>query len=338
MSLRKGASVQRRKRRANGEQILVNPPGIPLHVGEVQIQPGSIPVNNPANDLEPRWLGRQGPLVYRTSNFVSEFGENPKQVVNSFIKSGVKKVRINSCQFLVSFYKLRTDQVLSYTTNDPSNGVQNRSITIPAGNYSKRELQSYFQRELLVGRLQFYTDNGNRTVFYILPESGGPQFTSFLINFTNAQDLKNALGYRPDPDIFVGQVSQEIFKSNGVATTGAKAVSTNHINLALPNAIHICSPNIHSLMRSRSLDMSTDQEQAQFIATVPITVNSGQYVYWQNANGEFYDCYGSGDFLFDNIGFCYNDGTAVDFKGAPWSIEVGYLIDDAGQLAGDITT
>lgn len=337
MSLRRGASLKpRRSRKRNADGVEVNVPGVPLQ--ELQIQPGTIPVNNPANDLEPLWLGRQGPLIYRTTNFISDTGENPKQVVANFNKSGVKKVRVNSCQFMVSFYKLQTDQTLQYTLINTAQGTQNLSIVIPKGNYSLRELQQYFKRELYQGRIQLVTNNANQSVLYVLPEPGADQFTTFTVNFTLCQNLKDALGYRSDSDIFVGSVSQTISKSNGVSTTGATATSSGHINLALPNAIHICSPRIHALIRSRSIDMSTDQMQNQFIATVPIYVNSGQFVSWQNTNGEFYDCYGSGDFLYDDIGFCYSDGSVIDFNGSPWMIEIGYLMDDAGQQAADITT
>ena len=90
-------------------------------------------------------------------------------------------------------------------------------------------------------------------------------------------------------------------------------------------------------MRSRSVDMGTEGTQNAFIATIPINVNSGQYVHWVN-NGEWYDCYGSGDLIFDELVFCYSDGKPIDFNGTPWSIEVGFQSDDAGPGAHDMQT
>lgn len=338
--LRRGASLRRRsqKRKANVAFKDTAKEQRERALFEYEIQPSVVPNQNPANELEPRWLGKQGPLIYRTSNFISETGENPKQVVGNFRKSGVKKMRVNSVQFMVSFYKLKTDQVLTYVLVNTAKGTQNLSITIPKGNYSKRELQTQFKRELHLGRIQMKTNAANQTVLYVIPETGDDQFTSFVVTFTACQDLKEALGFRTDADIFAGSVSQTISKSNGVATTGATATSSEHINLALPNSIHVCSPRLHNLMRSQSIDMSTDQEQNQFIATIPIYVNSGQFVSWQNPNNDFYDCYGSGDFGFDDIGFCYSDGSIVDFNGGPWTIEIGYMTDDAGSMAGDLIT
>lgn len=345
MSLQRGASAKRRatKRRANGAHV-INQPGIPLH--QLEIQPGMIPAENPANLLEPAWLGRQGPLVYKTSHFSSEIGENPKEVTNMFSKSGIKKIRINSVQFCVSFYKLRTDQILGYTIINTAQGQQDLSITIPKGNYSLRELQAYMKRELHRGRIQLAVNQANQSILYVRPEFSivndveveEDQFTSFIVNFTQCQDLKDALGFRTHPDVFVGGVSQIIERDNGTGTVGCTAVSTGHINLALPNAIHLCAPNIHNLMRSRSVDMSTDQlDSSAFIVSIPIRVNSGQFVSWQNTNGEFYDCYGTGDFLHGQLAFCYSNGEKVDFNGMPWSVELGYLNDDQGPQARDIS-
>lgn len=325
--LRKGASLKRRR-----DGAFVNGPR-----QHIQIQPGSVPVLNSANELEPAWIGKQGPLIYRTSSFISDTGANPKQCTNSFVKSGIKKVRINSVQFMVSYYKLRTDQQINYSVTTTVSGTNHYSITIPKGNYSKRELQTYFKRELHQGRLQFYTNAANQTVFYVIPATGDGTITALVISAL-PDDIKNALGFRTQALPLVGALSQTISKTNGSAVTGSTITSVEHINLSLPNTIHICSPRLHAIMRSRSVDMSTDGTQNAFIATIPVYVNSGQFVHWNNSNAEFYDAYGTGELLFDDVAFCYSDGSKVDFNGAPWMIEVGYMMDDAGPQARDLTS
>jgi len=238
---------------------------------------------------------------------------------------------------MVSYYKLRTDQQINYSVTTTGSGTNNYSITIPKGNYSKRELQNYFRRELLQGRLQFYTNAANQTVFYVIPAAGDGTITDFTIS-AMPEDLRNALGFRTQTGMLFGEKDQTISKNNGVPVTGATITSAEHINLALPNTLHICSPRLHAIMRSRSVDMSTEGTQSAFIATIPVYVNSGQYVHWNNTNAEFYDAYGTGELLFDDIAFCYSDGSKVEFNGAPWVIEIGYMMDDAGPQARDLIT
>lgn len=330
-SLKRGASLKRRpptkKRKRQHTTTNDAPPPI-------LIQPGSFPNRSAALDLEPAWLGQQGPLIYRTVSYVSEDGANPYQAINAYVKDGIQKIRLNSVQFLVSFYKFKTDQVIDYTQSGPGEGeLTSRSITIRKGSYSKTELIAYFQRED-TDHLQMAVSPYNGTVALYIPGT----YTGLLVNFTNAQDFKNACGF-DGADIRGSDASVDsndpLFMNGSVIDLKVSVRGTKYINLALPNTIHFCSPAIHQLLRSRSVDVSLSQAQNSAIASIPINVNSGQYVMWQNPNPDFYDCYGSGSFLFSELSFRYTDGTLIDFNGTPWSCEFGLQCDDVGSQGFD---
>jgi hypothetical protein len=313
--------------------LSLNRPLRPIAIPELlpQLQPP--PFTNPALTREPRWVGSQGPLVYRSLILTSPDGTNPYNLSWKTPKTGVRKIRVNSVRFPVSFYKIRTDETLVYT---PSGGSP-ISIPIYAGNYSFPEMRAYFARKSEKGFLQLYNTPGEQSLLTLLTENSQPM--DFSVDFSDAPDLKAALGYANQADTLSSNGFRWIVReAAGVAVTAGAIRSTNNYNFAAPNEIFVSAPSAKSLMRSRTIDLGTTVYHPNAMVAVPIDVCTGQFVHWINTIPDWFECYGSGEYMIDEIGLTMLDGSFLDFKGLPWSMELGLMTDDEGSQSKDITS
>ena len=198
-------------------------------------------------------------------------------------------------------------------------------------------MRAYFARKSEKGFLQLYNTPGEQSLLTLLTDNSQPM--DFSVNFSNAPDLKAALGYANQSNTLSSNGFRWIVRETaGVAVTAGAIRSTNNYNFAAPNEIFVSAPSAKLLVRSRSIDLGTTVYHPNAMVAVPIDVCTGQFVHWINTIPDWFECYGSGEYMIDEIGLTMRDGTFLDFKGLPWSMELGLMTDDEGSQSKDITS
>lgn len=201
---------------------------------------------------------------------------------------GVRSYRVNKVNIPYSFYNLKT-QTFSI------NGTQ---LTLPAGSYSAQSLATKLTSLItphVVISISYLTDTNKYLFSAAVPIQFDFTTATVAINYS----LQRALGF-----------------PNVLSPSGLSIESVNCVNLNASTNIYISSqalslnvPSIFNAMRS------------YVIQSVPIQVNSFNYIVWQNNLETVYSLQKDN---LDNIDLVlYDDyGAQIDLNGLDWTIEL----------------
>ena len=273
---------------------------------------------------------------YQIFHAYATTGQNPLSIQWTRPYTDITGVKLNRVTFPLSFLLFSADQTVSYTVT----GQGSSSITVPAGNYAFSELQAWFAQEATYLTLQIKKTAANFCMMYVLASSGTPSFT---LNFTSAPLLKQALGFSAFTNGTTVSTVQQVSRMLGTSVSGCGVVGTSTIVLSLPPFVYL-QVNTFASQRKLVTGMETgtgSSSLSNIVAAIPCDGNTGDVLTYEPTNQQFFDTHGSLDYLWETFSLLNPDGSAINFQGAPWDVEIGVNVSvvtpgemSTGRLGG----
>lgn len=191
-------------------------------------------------------------------------------------------------------------------------GVDN-VITVPVGNYSGAALAANIQASIAAISAGFtVTWNASTSSF----------------TFTQALAIAWSLTFSSKATMYyiLGFIAGTTTSATGA---GSSITSTVIANLTGPYYLYLNSRILGPLINFNLSDGNAAAAGGPQIARIPITVNKGSIIFYQDPNPDFFF-----DFFMKNAFETFDlylslgsdqDQTPLDMKGAPWSVKIGLL-------------
>ncbi len=191
-------------------------------------------------------------------------------------------------------------------------GVPN-TITVPVGNYTGAALAANIQASIAAISAGF-------TVTW---DAATSSFT-----FTQALAIAWSLSFPSKATLYyiLGFIAGS---TNSASGAGSSITSTVIANITGPYYLYLNSRTLGPLINFNLTDGNANAAGGPQIARIPITVNKGSVIFYQDPNPDFFF-----DFFMNNAFETFDlylslgsdqEQTPLDMKGAPWSIKIGLL-------------